>query len=158
MLISENKLKRIITKIINEVLSSEEDKVVYIMRGIPGSGKSTRARELVKPENIKNIFSTDDYFMVGGEYRFDPTKLGEYHGNNLQRFKDAVMQGISPIVVDNTNTQKWEYAKYEEFAKDNGYRVEVVAMPLIPAEDAVQRNTHGVSQEVIEKMISRWEP
>ena len=102
------KIMYVIKRIINEMT---QEKVVYVMRGIPGSGKSTLARKLAPPENI---FSTDDFFMVQGEYKFDPTKLGQYHGQNLDRFQNAIMNGVAPIVVDNTNIQKWEYSKYAD--------------------------------------------
>ena len=45
-------------------------KILYLLRGVPGSGKSTVA------QNIGGThFETDKYFMVDGEYKFDPTKL-----------------------------------------------------------------------------------
>ena len=49
-------------------------KILYLLRGVPGSGKSTVA------QNIGGThFETDKYFMVDGEYKFDPTKLKQYH-------------------------------------------------------------------------------
>ena len=39
---------------------------VYIMRGLPGCGKTTRAKELVEKGVI---LSTDDFFMIGEQYR-----------------------------------------------------------------------------------------
>ena len=95
---------------------------MYITRGISGSGKSTLAKTLAPKENI---FSTDDFFMVDGEYRFDPKKLGEYHKKNQQRVEEALKKGISPIVVDNTNTQGWEIKPYVELADKYGYGVEL---------------------------------
>ena len=41
---------------------------VYIMRGVPGSGKSTRAKKILKEYHDKGlsakIFSTDSFFMI----------------------------------------------------------------------------------------------
>ena len=63
--------------------------------------------------------------MVDGEYQFDPTKLGEYHAQNLRQ-ATYFMEGFAVSVydysdalciIDNTNTQHWEYEKYVEAAK-----------------------------------------
>ena len=40
-------------------------KTLYIVRGVPGSGKSTFAKTLGGTH-----FETDNYFMIDGEYKF----------------------------------------------------------------------------------------
>jgi adenylate kinase family enzyme len=47
------------------------------MRGLPGSGKSTKAKKIAG--NFGVIFSTDDFFMVNGKYTYNPQMIGEYH-------------------------------------------------------------------------------
>jgi len=130
-------------------------KIVYIMRGIPGSGKSTMARQLAG--DTGKIHSTDDYFMKDGKYAFDPNQLRRNHQLNFQAFKADLSLGVSPVIVDNTNTQKWEYENYTKAAEDAGYEVEVVQVPHIDPKLAAQRNTHGVPEESIRRMIARWE-
>ena len=135
-----------------------KEKILIIMRGISGSGKSTLAKELGQ-NGI--IFSTDDFFMKNGKYMFDPKKIGEAHQWNLNRAIQAMQQEISPIVIDNTNTQAWEAKKYVEEGKKRGYKIEV-REPNTPwkfdAEELAKRNTHGVPKASIEKMLNRWEP
>ena len=70
-------------------------------------------------------------------------------------------QGISPIIIDNTNI-KFEYAKpYITDANKYGYRVEVVE-PNTPwafdVEGLVKRNSSRAPREIIQKMLSTWEP
>jgi hypothetical protein len=102
--------------------------------------------------------------MVDGEYQFDPSKLGEYHKRNLD---DATAfmerngrQSIPAIcVIDNTNTQHWEYEKYVEAAKENGFIVQVITIDW-DAKDIplyAKRNSHGVPLEAIYRMAARWE-
>ena len=39
------------------------------MRGLPGSGKSTKAKKIAGEHGV--IYSTDDFFMVNGVYVYD---------------------------------------------------------------------------------------
>ncbi len=70
-------------------------KIVYILRGVPGSGKSTRAALFAGTSGI--IHSTDSYFYKNGEYLYDPSKLGEYHDKNYEAFCISLSKGISPL-------------------------------------------------------------
>lgn len=75
------------------------------MRGLPGSGKSTLAKKLAGQAGV--IYSTDDFFMIKGEYVYDPKKIGEYHQKNFERTSESIKKGVSPIVIDNTNIKLW---------------------------------------------------
>jgi len=134
----------------------ETKKRAIILRGVSGSGKSTKARELAGETG--KIHSTDDFFMVNGKYVFDPAQLPRYHKLNFEAFKADLALGVSPVIVDNTNTRKWEYENYLEAAKAAGYDVEVISIPHIDPALAAIRNTHGVPEAAIRRMISRWEP
>lgn len=138
--------------------AQENDKVVYIMRGLPGSGKSTLAKELGQGGAV---FSTDDVFMVDGKYRFNPSMLGYAHTQTQLRVKNAIESGISPIVVDNTNVKAWEAKFYVEEALKHGYRVEIKE-PDTPwkfnAEELAKRNTHNIPLAAIESKLRKWEP
>jgi Tfp pilus assembly pilus retraction ATPase PilT len=46
------------------------EKVLYLVRGIPGSGKSTFAKTL-----SGEYYEADMFFMVDGEYKFDVAKI-----------------------------------------------------------------------------------
>lgn len=133
-------------------------KMLYIMRGLSGSGKSSLAQE--KGRGGK-VFSTDDFFMIDGEYRFDPTMLSYAHLWNQAHAIDAMKKGVSPIVIDNVNSQAWEAKEYVEAGLKYGYQIEFVE-PNTPwkfdAEELAKRNKHGVPKEVIEKKLQEWEP
>lgn len=135
------------------------NKVVVLMRGLPGSFKSTTTKRLAE-DNNGIIFSTDNFFMVDGEYKFDGKYIGDAHTWNKLEFLMAIRSEFPYIIIDNTNTQYWEMEPYIKTAFEFGYDV-AIEEPDNPdkfdVELCSQRNTHGVPQEVIQKMKDRWE-
>ncbi len=132
-------------------------KTVYIMRGVSGSGKSTIAREIAQDFDGK-IHSTDEYFVdESGQYNFDRTKLGEAHKANFEAFKASLQHELPVVIVDNTNTKRWEFENYTKEAANAGYAVREVTAPTPELDDAVARNLHGVPESAIKNMLERFE-
>ena len=104
------------------------DKTVYLMRGLPGCGKSFTARQLAGEAGI--VLETDQYFYteVGDDpttYDYSNELLPEARHWNFERFKQAVAEDISPIVIDRGNGLNAETQVYASYAVDHGYRVEL---------------------------------
>lgn len=99
-------------------------KTLILMRGVSGSGKSTKAAQLASSFEGAVIFSTDDFFMQDGSYVFDVAKLAENHAKNVARTEAACEQGLSMIIIDNTNLQYWQMKPYVELAQKHGYDVQ----------------------------------
>lgn len=131
---------------------------LFLIRGIPGSGKSTFANTIWEPYCI---CEADKYFLdkETGEYRFDSSKLKEAHEwcrNEVEtRMKDnqANPQYYPEIVVSNTFTQEWEMKNYFELAKKYGYQV----VSLIVENRHGGSNVHNVPEETLEKMRKRFQ-
>jgi len=150
----------------------------FIMRGIPGSGKSTVAESLALSagpgefilidgikylisgeDKIAAIHSTDAFFLnEKGEYVYDRRMIGANHGKNFKAFSDSIDVGLAVVICDNTNTALREYRRYMRKAKRAGYIVSVVTLEHPSVQVAVDRNTHSVPEDVIKRMINRWEP
>lgn len=131
------------------------NKNLYLLRGIPGAGKSTLAKQLGDTH-----FETDSYFMVDGEYKFDPTKLKKAHewcqGEvELAMIHNHVTYGLdgSDIVVSNTFTQEWEMEKYYQLANQYDYRV----FSIIVENRHGGKNLHGVPEDKLQIMKDRFE-
>jgi NEDD4-binding protein 2 len=136
---------------------------LILMRGVSGSGKSTLAEKICAEQDFAVIVSTDDFFMVDGEYRFDPKRLGEYHGHNVRRTEDAMVEKCPCIIVDNTNTQAWEMKPYVELAVTHGYTVKIVEPEPVSFEELMARQAQRADQnkalpaEVVKRMLDRFE-
>lgn len=132
---------------------------VIVLRGIPGSGKSTYAKEQIAREAPSSyaVCSADNFFVgTDGVYRFDATKLGEAHAACLRDFYRAIDLGLQLVVVDNTNVRAWESAAYIQLARLRGYEVEVVRFHGDPATIGA-RNVHGCPPAAIERMYKSME-
>lgn len=137
---------------------------LYIIRGLPGTGKSTLGRTLA-PEAS---FAADDYFMVGGEYRFDPSKLGEAHRLCQRKVREALQDGKVAtaigvqnfrVAVCNTFSCRWEFQPYIQMAKELDVRYFVIDLfdNDTSLETLFERNVHGVPRHVFKNMYDRWE-
>ncbi|XP_041797409.1 NEDD4-binding protein 2-like 2 isoform X2 [Chelmon rostratus] len=139
--------------------ASHSSLVLILMRGLPGSGKSTLARELLSTGPSGLILSTDDYFAHRDGYRYELGLLGAAHEWNQSRAKDAMRDGRSPIIIDNTNIQAWEMKPYVKMALERGYKVDFcepdTSWKFDPYE-LEKRNKHGVPQEKIAQMMDRF--
>lgn len=136
---------------------------MILMRGCPGSGKSYLAHKLIteyggQPKDY--VFSTDDYFMRGDIYDFKVYQLSAAHEWNRGRVLENLKRGVSPVVVDNSNTQLWEMSDYAQFAMNNGYFIEILE-PNTPwfskLDELAKRNIHGVPAYKLEEMLVRYE-
>ncbi|XP_075159914.1 uncharacterized protein LOC142233029 [Haematobia irritans] len=145
-------------------------RVMILMRGPPGVGKTYSAREIVKnfvdlqPPfcNIGDfIFSTDDYFYNSrGVYRYNVKYLSEAHEFNQNRVREKAISGFSPIIVDNTNLKLWEMMPYVKYAVQHGYLIEIVEPKPVwnkCASKLAQRNIHGVAADKIRIMMDKYE-
>jgi predicted kinase len=130
-------------------------KFAYIMRGLPGSGKSTVAKQLVANGGV--IHSTDDYFLSCGKYTFDPNHIVEYHRMNLEAFRESLRQGKSVVVCDNTNVKWQHFEPYVKAAQDAGYVISLVTLPHPAPEVAALRTVHKVPVQAIRRMLAEWE-
>jgi tRNA uridine 5-carbamoylmethylation protein Kti12 len=141
-------------------------KQVFILRGLPGCGKSHYAKSLCEElvDNDQNRFalcSTDDFFYSEKGYRFDKSRLSEYHNLNLVRFIRALSNNTPLVILDNTNIKKWEFAAHIEAAHAFGYQVKEVVVGEIKDKAMqhlyFQRNTHKVPLKTINKMAFQFE-
>ncbi|XP_062983046.1 NEDD4-binding protein 2-like 2 [Elgaria multicarinata webbii] len=139
----------------------ESQKLLLILRGLPGSGKTTLSHILLGQSRDGIVFSTDDYFRQNnGCWSYNVYQLGAAHDWNQKRAKQAMDQGRSPIIIDNTNTQAWEMKPYVEAALEKGYRVEFHEPDTwwkFDPEELEKRNEHGVNREKIVQMLERYE-
>jgi NEDD4-binding protein 2 len=142
-------------------LENKQQKNLIIMRGVSGTGKSTLAKKL--GEN-GIVLSTDDYFMKDGVYDFNPKNLGIYHKMNQEKTKECMEKGISPIVIDNTNSKEWEMKPYVMLADQYDYNIQIEELPIPSIDELMRRQetrksiNKSLPKETVERMINNFKP
>lgn len=160
----------------NNMFKGYPVKFCFIMRGIPGSFKSTIGEFIaskggyLETSIVDNAFyysdpetkevisarhNTDQYHMVNGEYKFSMMNVGKFHSRNYKAFRKSCEDGIPIVVCDNTNTTTKEFKKYADTARHQGYIVYTCLMDVPSLETFFSRNTHDVPMETINKVRKR---
>jgi len=131
------------------------DKILYLTRGLPGSGKTTLAHQLT---NLHSICEADKFFYdKEGNYNWDGDKLNEAHSWCVSEVKVRMMdnarneQFYPIIVVSNTFTMESEMEPYIELAKKYGYTV--ISLILENRHGSVSK--HNVPIKSLNKMEQR---
>jgi len=132
-------------------------KELIIVRGAPGSGKSTYALDSMDFNRDRGISSDvfeADQFMVDsqGLYKFDSLRLEECHMKCQQEVCKAMIANTEVIYVSNTFIKRCEGEVYYALAKMWGYEVIVIR------SYNRYRNEHGVPQAIVEEMRANMEP
>lgn len=146
---------------------------LFIVRGLPGSGKTSLGHKL-----SLLVYAADDFFVdEDGRYNFDPAKLGQAHAACQDNVRKALNYGCEEVAVTNTFTQRWEIQPYLDLVKEvnenlafqavdreeedefEPIRVTVIDMfdGGLSDEELSSRNVHGVPAAGIAAMRSRYE-
>jgi hypothetical protein len=132
-------------------------KIMYIVRGLPGSGKSNFCRNLLvhilkfpcsKDPNTGDviltqktsimfrnyILSTDDFFseFKNGkmEYIYNPKFIKEYNKRNKERAYIQASIGVTPLFIDNVNASVQEILDYIAIGNEFRYLIHIIESPL----------------------------
>lgn len=141
---------------------------MIIMRGLPGSGKSSLAGAIYQayrkafPHRIVGTFSADSfYYGLDGKYYYDSKLAGYAHMFNQGKCAYFMRRGYHLAIVDNTNITIDEMKPYLTLASLLNWPVFMLE-PETPwawdVDECVVRNTHGVPRDVIQSMMDRYQP
>ncbi len=106
--------------------------------------------------------SSDYFFMLNGEYKFDVKLLGAAQTACLRQFYECVCDPKAVIVVDNTHTSIAEASPYIQLGNAFAHEVQVITLLPDPVKCA-ERNKHNVPFSKIvqqslrlQESISNW--
>ncbi|XP_065208687.1 YLP motif-containing protein 1 isoform X2 [Planococcus citri] len=173
------------SKLIDDLLlppgrHSRPIKLIIVMRGPPGSGKTYTAK-LIKDKEIEmggtapRILSLDDYFTneedvestdpITGKkitkretvYEYEAEMEPSYQESLVKSFKKQVSDGFFPfIIIDCINDKVKKYEEMYSFALSKGFQVFVCEMDM-DVSTCSKRNVHKRTEEEIQKLVDGWE-
>lgn len=125
----------------------EKIQTLVLIRGLPGSRKSTFASKMIGFTHL----AADMFFLdAEGNYSYDPALVRQAHEWCQHETKASLSRGES-VVVSNTFVSLWEMEPYLTLADDFG-----VSLDVVEARNLVASIT--IPAEKIEAMRNMWEP
>lgn len=123
-------------------------KELFIIRGLPGAGKTTLARVLAPIAN----YEADHFFMVDGVYKYDKEKIRDAHEYCQKGVEYAMVYHTERIAVANVFMKRWMMTPYYDLAKKYKYQVTEITLT-----GPLHQNVHDVPKEDMERMAWSWE-
>jgi predicted kinase len=142
---------------------------VYMMLGLPGSGKTTFSRELERKLHVSRLSLDEEYARFGGDltsrhWDKESDAMAKAHIN--ARLEALVDQGESAI-LDFCPWKEGERTAYRQYLESLG-AVSYVYYFDVPHETLLKRlaarnianagDTHVVTPEMLENFIKRFDP
>lgn len=134
---------------------------LYITVGLPGSGKSTYAKEFIKGKDIEYL-SSDELRAVYGKGEDDQTVTPIVFGH-IKRKVDEFLKDGKNVLVDATSVNRKERSDYIKTAKKYGAKVVALVFKM-DRQGLIDRNKKRGEQGgrivpdwVIDKMLAKYE-
>jgi len=121
---------------------------IIIIRGLPGSGKSS----LAKLFNTKAICCADDFITHNGIYSWKPETVHISHKWCQRKCERFMKIGAKLIIIANTNTTEKELKPYFNLADEFDYKI----YSLILENRHGGVNVHDVPEETLIKMKNKF--
>jgi len=135
--------------------------VLYITVGLPGSGKSTYAKNFINGKDIEYL-SSDELRAVFGKDETDQTVTSTVFGH-IKKKVDEFLKNDKNVLVDATNVNRRDRSDYINTAKKYGVKV-VVFVFKMDRNGLIARNQKRgqeggrvVPDWVIDKMLAKYE-
>jgi tRNA uridine 5-carbamoylmethylation protein Kti12 len=124
-------------------------KKLLIVRGLPGSGKSTFSKRLEKEYGFVHLESDMFFSNKFGEFEYDKSKLSDAHEWCRLETKSQLLE--NDVVVSNTFTTWAEIEPYAKLAKKFRANFAIICC------EGNYGSIHNVPEDIIENMRSRFE-
>jgi predicted kinase len=134
---------------------------LYITVGLPGSGKSTYAKNFIKDKDVEYL-SSDELRAIYGKDETDQSVTSIVFGH-IKRKVDEFLKDGKNVLVDATSVNRKERSDYINTAKKYGAKVVAIVFKM-ERQGLIERNKKRGEQGgrevptfVIDKMLAKFE-
>ncbi|MCB9073991.1 MAG: zeta toxin family protein [Chitinophagales bacterium] len=127
-------------------------KYLFILRGLPGSGKSTLVKKIQELYTDVLKISKDDLRTINGVYTFDKKNEKDVNEKYIQLQKEAIDKECKIVIDDNLNiSQKNKFEIFKDYL--------LIAVNFNPSiiDYHVHKNTKGIGFDVIKQLKKNYE-
>lgn len=140
-------------------MQKQHSRTLLIIKGVPGSGKTTIAKALILGGLFNFYYEADMYFVdsLTHKYIYDKTKIKEAHDWCYNKVERAMRLGYMNVIVSNTSTSLWQYKKYLDLAMELGYNIQemVLSSDFKSEHDVPETTINRMRGELLEDFVLR---
>jgi predicted kinase len=122
---------------------------LLLIRGLPGSGKTTLAKEVYVPQGFLH-FESDDFFRKNGRYAFDPRRRNDARQWCRDQVYEALLAGRDVVVSDNF-LSKCEVRPYRDLANHLKAYLKIITLRTQFG------SKHITNKALLAQIKSRWQ-
>lgn len=124
----------------------------YIIRGLPGAGKTSFIQSLIQDGDYTS--STDDYITNEvGQYEWTPEKHKAAIEKNDAGIINALERGVPRVFADGVFNKQEHFQHLVSIALKNGYRVHSIVVENRHGEESI----HEVPDETMKKYRNEFD-
>ncbi len=145
----------------NNIQYEQTEKEVFIIRGLPGSGKKLLAlsMEYKKYRPFSICYYNDYFYKYDGTYIYNRNDMERALSYSYNKFINSISDNINTIYVLGVFENPYKYQNYIDLAEANGYKVNVIEI-YCPNEDYLyhfnKRSVHNIPMKVSLKLYDNW--
>lgn len=130
-----------------------EDTVLILIRGIPGTRKTTLRKRLQERYGSNcHGYEADMFFETPKGYVYNPKLIHQAHKWCQDKTAWSLRNGFNPVIVANTFVQNWQMIPYFNMCREYGAKLKIIEL------FTEYGSIHGVPESTMQKMRDNWEP
>ena len=123
-----------------KLFNFEPIKTVTIVRGLPGSGKSSWVEGCIRNYPSSVSINMDKYVTEYGD------TMREAHIKTIQELIHKINEGKTSIFIEGIFSRNWEYDILEYISKSNNYHVKLIQL-VGPENNAMYKRSNYIKSE-----------